>query len=357
LDAIFQDIDPLLEKWQQESSDFDVKREQLLGDSIIFCFYLVFCGSLTVDDRASALAQVRDLVVKADLTSSSENPTQLVRDQFLFSNPDKQLHEVVSAQVDARHVRRTIRCPLLVDPDGVVTSVVTGSIKPAKLIVVSQKCAHLEAIMSSAVSDGKTLVLLNADELNPIVNSVLALSLVARDAHTSAEVRVGSKLTTWNPKFKLILVSMSSQVDQLPDALLARVTLIDVSSASLAVTRAVLLRTFLEFFEPDIAPRHAEMQLRELSQCAMIHRSERRTLESLIALVAARAAKPDHDCLAGEETITALISSRDVYSAAVKARRRTRSWRKRSARPSRRSRSTSSCATRSGACCRARCRA
>jgi hypothetical protein len=314
LDAIFRNIDPLLAKWSEETQTFEVRRHRLFGDSITFSFYLVFCGIFPSDDRASVMTKVRELIIGAGFDATAEDPLR-----FLFINPDENCTDVLSAQVDARHVRMALRVPLLVDPDGIVTAAITNSIKPKRLLVVSQNCAHLETIVASAVSEGKTLVLLDADELHPIVSSVMPLSLAHRDENTSVELRIGSKLVTWDVKFKLILVSMANGIDGIPDALLARVTLVNVASSSLAATQALLVRTFIEFFDPAIAPRYVEMQSQEIAKRVLMDRSEQQMLEILVDIVATRITKPDYDCLADEEIVGHLVTAKDAYVAAKAA--------------------------------------
>jgi hypothetical protein len=311
LDSLFTNIDLLIEKWEKDSSSFEARRDQSLGDSLLFSFYLVFCGLMSDENRLKGMDETRKLIVDSGLSANSE-ARQVIRDRFLFSNTDEQSGEAISAQIDAQHIRSTFRCPLLIDPDGIVTSLISTSVKQKKLLMISQGCSHLEGLIASAMTDGKTLVLIDADSLNPIVATILPLSLMSSDPTTSNEIRVGSKLATWDRKFKLILVT-STPIDQLPDDLLARVTAVDVSYSSLAATQSALTRTFIEFFAPELSPRLSEVQKQDINKRVQIDRYEREVLTILVDIVATRSTRPEYDCLADSEIMKDLVKSKDNY--------------------------------------------
>jgi hypothetical protein len=62
-------------------------------------------------------------------------------------------------------VSAAIRCPLLVDLDGLIIIVVISSIGQKKLVVMSQSSPHIEAIL------GRTLVLLKSKSASGTVAS------------------------------------------------------------------------------------------------------------------------------------------------------------------------------------------
>lgn len=319
MDSIFKGIDQFTDKWQSQALEFTTKKDKLIGNSILFAFYLVFCGSLDLEERAKTMTEVQVTLKDANIESSYDDPIRSIRDRFIVANPEEHAGRFDAASFDAHHVRTTIRCPLLIDPDGIVVGLVTQTVKAKKLVIVSQNCSNLEAIIAGALTDGKTLVLLDVDDLHPIVASILPLDLITTDQNMSYEIRVGSKLVTWDPKFKLILVSTSVSPGNLPDALLSRVTVINVVTSSLESTYQSFVSTFVDFFNPDMSPKLLAAQKQEMGYRIQVDRYERDTLDILSDIVATQASNPEYDYLSDRETITDLVKSKDCYLQAISA--------------------------------------
>ena len=91
----------------------------------------------------------------------------------------------------------------------------------------SQNCSSLDVIISSAVADGKTLVLFDVDHLHPAINSLLMLTHITPNPDMTLDIRIGTKIITWDSKFKLILISSQNDVSQIDPLLESRVTVID----------------------------------------------------------------------------------------------------------------------------------
>jgi hypothetical protein len=317
LEALFKDVSPLLTKWENESSEFQDRRDQSLGDAVLFSFYLVFCGLMNNEDKMTAMKSARDLIVENGLKTSPEGAMELVRDRFLFSIPNpEQSNETISAQIDAQHVMSSNRCPLLIDPDGIVTNIVTESIKPQKRVVISQNCSYLDGILASAITDGKTLILLDIEKLNSCLAQGLTLSLLPSQHDISREIKIGGRTATWNSKFKLVLISW---ITDLPDSLLSRVNVINVTWSSAEATWSAFVRTFIEFFEPDLCPGLTEVQKRKIGKRVQTDRYERETLATLVAICTSRSNDAAYDCLGDEPVMTKLINSKDGYIQSLQA--------------------------------------
>jgi hypothetical protein len=63
LTGILKGIDALLPltAWEKESKEFELRRNQLIGDSLLFAFYLVICGDLASAGRTVTLGQARSI--------------------------------------------------------------------------------------------------------------------------------------------------------------------------------------------------------------------------------------------------------------------------------------------------------
>jgi hypothetical protein len=45
-------------------------------------------------------------------------------------------------------------------------------LKQKKVLIISQSCSSFDAILAQAISEGKTLVVLDVEDLNPVVANV-----------------------------------------------------------------------------------------------------------------------------------------------------------------------------------------
>lgn len=318
IDLIFKGIEHFTQKWQDESSNYTAKKEKLMGDCIIFAFYLVFCGAMDMETKKQALEQVIVELRIASIDTNFDNPMKSISDKFLSSSIDNfytktdilYSHNTV---IDAHHVRSTSRTPLLIDPDGIVLSYLISSIKPKRLVVVSQNLSTLDSIIASAVCDGKTLILQDVDFLHPLVAPLLPLDLFNLEQNAVKEIRINTKLTTWDPRFKLILVSSETDPSNLPEELLSRVNLVNVSSSSLETTNLIFSNTFIDFFNPGLTPKIFNQHKVELSRGVQIQKYERDTLDILSDIVATQQTNPDYDYLTDEDTLADLLRSKDCY--------------------------------------------
>jgi hypothetical protein len=311
LETILKQIEQFGQTWDTEVHEFHDKCEILVGDAILFSFYLSFCGALDITNRSKVLSALKECMRRGGVNSSAEEPLEIVHARFVRARPEDHARKSAQISFDAHHVRATVRCPLLVDPDGLVTALVTGSVKSKKLSVISQCCSTLEVVIAAAVSEGKTLVVLDVVELNPLIASLLPLGFVSPESGAFLEVRVGSKMVGWDQKFKMILVSPVADLAVLPDSLLCRVTAICVSSSSLIATEEALGNIFLDVFHPDLLPELTNIQMEIVQGRIQRRRGESEMLNLLADIVHTEATNPDYDILADDQTVKQLVASRD----------------------------------------------
>jgi hypothetical protein len=273
-------------------------------------------------DRRWTVKLVHDTLRGLGLEGSNQDPMTTITDKFIVSYVDDICSRTdpmvpVAAAIDSHHAMSAIRVPLLLDSDGLVVSFLWSSIKPKRLIVVSQSISTLDAVITSAVCDGKTLILVDVDYLHPFVAPLLPLYLLTQDPNATKEIRVGSKIAIWDTRFRLILVSSTIHPLSLPTSLLSRVTLIDANPSSLVTTDASFENTFVEFFDPPLLPRIHEMWKAELSQRCRIGKYERDTIDIFSDIMTTQTTNPHYDYLTDEETFHDLIRSKECYFATL----------------------------------------
>lgn len=181
-----------------------------------------------------------------------------------------------------------------------------------KLITVSQSVSNLEQIIQTAISDGKILVLTDCNYLHPLVSSVLCLlNFVPPNKNVSLNIRIGSKLVTWDTNFKLVLVSSLQNLNQIPMNLISRVTIIDASETSLQSTESSFERQFIEFFTPELAPNIIEMKKVESLHTVQVKKCENDTLDLISDIIETVESNEEYDYLDDESIITDLIKYKD----------------------------------------------
>jgi hypothetical protein len=114
IDSIFKGIDYFTEKWTFDASRFLAKREAVVADSILFSFYLIFCGSMSAVDRQSALNELHACLSQIGLEPSNPDIFEVIADKFTAARIDSiEGHQgpVVSvpATIGASHVLSTPR--------------------------------------------------------------------------------------------------------------------------------------------------------------------------------------------------------------------------------------------------------
>jgi hypothetical protein len=223
-------------------------------------------------------------------------------------------HLSFTGTIDAYHALSTPRSALLIDPDGLILNDVTVSVKTKRLLVLSQNSSNLDVARSSAMCDGNTIVLLDADCLHPFVAPLLAICLSSQDSNASKEIRIGSRIATWDPRFTLVLIWSVADRGKLPAALLCRVAVVDCSSSAIETAKMFLENTFLEFFDPAVPAKGTVMRKTELTRRVRIERYERDILDTLAEIVATPAANSAYDYLADQDTLQDLVRSKEAYS-------------------------------------------
>ena len=322
IDSIFRGIDQFTDKWKNETADVSRKRQKIIGNALFFSFYLAFCGSMDIRNRKQALEQVAQEIKDMGLDSDAKDPVQFVAERFVSSRSEDATIKcdpmfTQMATIDTYHVRSTLRAPLLIDPDGLMVNLISTTVKPKRMVVASQNAAGLDTIIASAISDGKLLILQDADYLHPFIAPLLQMSTYIYDENATRELRIGSRVTTWDPRFKLILVSTTPDPSSLPKNLLARVTVIDMTSSSLETTSILFENTFMEFFFPDLLPRILEMKQVESDKKHNVSKYERDTLDIIADIITTQKTTPDYDYLSDDETICELLKSKDAYFKAL----------------------------------------
>ncbi|OHS99158.1 Dynein heavy chain family protein [Tritrichomonas foetus] len=322
IDAILNNMEGLIERWNTESSSVSSQREIIVGDSLIYAFYISYCGMFDDVDKSSLLKNVMDEVKGAGFSTSFNDPIQAITDRFLKTNYTDSAFNIEQtyvhdAALDLYHINATMRAPLVIDPDMLIEFYFTKSKQYKNLVIASQTNQGLDSIISNAISEGRTLLLFDVDTLHPYVTPLLTLHKLGQSDSLSKEIRIGTKMTTWDPKFKLIMFTNHRNIEDIPIELLVRSSVVDVSNSSLLAMRSILNNTFVEFYDPNSLSILIEYQRMEMECRVSKDKHEREILESIADAVSKSTANPGMDFLSNEELLRDILQSKDLYFQAV----------------------------------------
>lgn len=325
LTKFIENSNTLIERWKTHVTNEENIVSETIGDSILASFYTVFCGAMDISVRQQLMTKVAQEIKKNKILMSDGDPMKLISKRFTLSRGQDVIKRVttfmIPALVDVVHILSTDRTPLIIDPDHIVYHLLTVVLKPKRFVVISQNILGLESILAQAVCDGKTVILLDADYLNPIVEPLLQLSQVFLDTSASREVKVGMKMATFDPRFKLILVSNVSSVSKLPEDLLSRVNLVNVTSSSVESVQQSLTNVFVEFFSPDVIPIWNEKNKKFIEHEIRIKDHENDIIEILSEYYrnySNEQAEDEFDPLADESTFDDLVASKETLIELLK---------------------------------------
>ncbi|KAI5486860.1 dynein heavy chain family protein family [Trichomonas vaginalis G3] len=322
LSKFMENSNTLIERWKQHVMNEENIVSETIGDSILASFYTVFCGAMDVTVRQTLMKKVADEIKKNKIMMSENDPMRLISRRFTLSRGQDVIKRVttfmIPALVDVVHLLSTDRTPLLIDPDHIVYHLLTVVLKPKRFVVMSQNCLGLESILAQAVCDGKTVILLDADYLNPIVEPLLQLGQVFLDTSASRDIKVGSKMATFDPRFRLILVSTVSSVSNLPEDLLSRVNLVNVTSSSVDSVYQSLTSVFVEFFAPDVIPIWNEKNKNYIEHEIKIKDHENDIIEILSEFYRNLQDDESYDPLSDESTFDDLVASKETLIELLK---------------------------------------
>ena len=317
LDSIFKDIDQFTEKWQNDAKEFTSHKEKLIGNSIVFSFFLVFGGLIRIDGRREAYTAILDLLKSFGIDYENEDTEQMIQMRFISIRPEfyydrnDTIHDLNMA-TDIHHIFATLRTPLLVDCDGVACEIVSKEIK-GRMLKVSAFSSQLEVVASQAVTEGKTLLVYDVVQMVPILSSLIALDCLQQDPVMSKEVRIGGKVVNWDPGFKLILVSPENSIRKLPVDLIARTTPIDITSTTSASIKYLFKAAFAQYFHQDSYNKVLSVRKNEITKKINDAKFETDILDILADIVATQNANQNYDYLSDTETIQELIHAKEEY--------------------------------------------
>lgn len=312
IDNLLKGIDQFADGWNNELNEFSSQQAKSIGNAIIFSFYSIYCGSMMLETRKQSLDTLLEILKNSGIETNYDKPIEEVHRRYIIANSSEHLGRIAQNALDAHHLVASLRTPLLIDPDGLIINCISNH---KKFIVISQNCSTLELTVSNAVSEGKSLIITDVNELHPIVKSIISLEIIHVQPTMNLEIRIGSKLVTWNQHFKLYLTSSIVDINKLPDELLSRVSVVNTFSSSLSPICDSITNTFLEFFNPEALHKYQDLKKKELEIKIERFNYKHDILALLADIVKTQSSNPRYDYLNDQETIDELMHMKDMLTS------------------------------------------
>ena len=147
------------------------------------------------------------------------------------------------------------RCPFLVDPSQRATEWLKTHLKESRLESVRQQDANFTTTLELAVRFGKTLVVQEADGVEPLLFPLLRRELVSQGPRYV--VQIGDKMVDYNESFSLFLSTRNPQPEIPPDAA-AIVTKVNFSTTKAGLVSQLLGATILHE-RPELEQRKTDL--------------------------------------------------------------------------------------------------
>jgi dynein heavy chain 2 len=108
-------------------------------------------------------------------------------------------------------ILNSIQCPYVIDPNGQAAAFLRKSLESKTLDVIMQQDPKFVTLLETAVRFGRTLIVLEADRVLPIVYPLLRRDLFKKGGRVF--VQVGDKEYDYNENFRLFLVTRNTDPD------------------------------------------------------------------------------------------------------------------------------------------------
>ncbi|OHS97076.1 Dynein heavy chain family protein [Tritrichomonas foetus] len=306
IDSILKDTEQLIKSWNEFYDKSKACTDIKCGDSILYSFYLSYCGICDIDTRKEMLNIANDEIMKANIATSFRNPYESIAAKLTskltvtIANSDLP-HCIL---LDIEHAFNTPQPPLLIDPDNII---IEAFLNANKAYVVSINSSDFEAALAESMKEGKTLFIMDVDNLHQNV------SLVLRLFKKTGEICLNGLKFSKHNNFRPIFLSNFSEPERLPNELITRTTIISSHSSCMNYVNSSIMKSFISHFEPRRVTNLLDIYSAETSKYLSIINLEIEILKNLNKMAVNRQNDEKYSYLDDIKTLDALIEVKNNY--------------------------------------------
>ncbi|KAI0210443.1 Cytoplasmic dynein 2 heavy chain 1 [Lamellibrachia satsuma] len=248
-------LDGEYRRWSGQVGEITQQLKELPMRVLLAAAFITYMSSASEDIRHSCLEdwmqylQLSEFDLRHFLSTESE---QLIwKSEGLPSDDLSMENALVILQTSLR--------PFLVDPSSRATDWLKTHLKESKLEVVNQQDANFNTVLELAVRFGKTLIIQEADSVEPVLYPLLRGDLISQGPRYV--VQVGEKIIDFNESFRLFLSTRIPNPEIPPDAA-SIVTEVNFTTTRAGLT-GQLLATTIQHEKPELEVRKTELLKQE----------------------------------------------------------------------------------------------
>ncbi|EDQ84975.1 uncharacterized protein MONBRDRAFT_12266 [Monosiga brevicollis MX1] len=260
-EKLLRDLSSERERWSDSAKDFDAQMITIVGDCLLAAAFVAYGGYFDQSYRQMLLFRWSAHLTKARIQHKPGIEEGLPE---YLSSPDDRLrwknHSLPEDELclqNAVTIKRSIRAPLIIDPSGQALAYIQKEKNEGGKLVTTSflNTDQLRKDLESALRFGTTLLILDAESFDPIVNPVLNNEVQRKGGRVF--INVAGKDIDLSHKFSMILITRSPGTE-FPVDICSRVTLVNFT-----VTRSSLqtqcINQALRSERPDVDKQRGDL--------------------------------------------------------------------------------------------------
>ncbi|ESO93665.1 hypothetical protein LOTGIDRAFT_209197 [Lottia gigantea] len=279
-ETLVSKLDVEYDRWNAQVGELSNELNALPKLALLAAGFITYLSSAPEDVRRSTIKGWMDAIgvesfeIRRFLSTESE---QLIwKSEGLPSDELSMENALVILQVNNLPVGSSLR-PFLVDPSSRATEWLKNHLKDSRLEVVNQQDANFNTALELAVRFGKTLIIQEIDQIEPVLYPLLRGDLTAQGPRFV--VQIGEKTIDYNEEFRLFLTTRNPSPEIPPDAA-SVITEVNFTTTRAGLTGQLLAVT-IQHEKPELEVKKTDLLKQEEDLKIKLAKLEDSLLEEL----------------------------------------------------------------------------
>jgi hypothetical protein len=235
------------------ANGLETEQSMLTGNILLLSTYLVYTGSMSSDDAAHRLEVVQGKLIENEINVTKENPSVFCSSKIAMMDTTAKTtalarHLSHATENEVRRIQAVLRTPLIIDPEGYTIQHLITRTNPHYLTQCSFSDSDFTETLSNAMTEGKSLIVYDVNELTPLLESILPIDLLPADPAILNSVKIEDAVIQRDARFKLYLVTSLRTVNDIPEDLKVRVNL------TICTLKSTISMTLYDIFRRQFCP-------------------------------------------------------------------------------------------------------
>ncbi|XP_047109239.1 cytoplasmic dynein 2 heavy chain 1 [Schistocerca piceifrons] len=304
-EGLLQKLGDEFQRWTEQLTTLSEELINMPLSCLLAAAFVCYLGSEPEDSRQKYVSHWQKIVGWEEAEHFSLTDFLSTEQQCLVWHSQGLPPDTLSLQNGLLILQASLR-PLLLDPTSVASCWLQNYLKDEGLETVTQHSSRFYTSLEMAVRFGKTLLIEEADSIDPVLYPILRRELTNQGGDRKA-VQLGSKLVDFDDRFQLFLTTRNPDPDLPPDAE-ALITVIDFKTTKTGLS-GQLLAVALQHEKPHLETRRSDLLRQEEDFKMKLEKLQEELLQRLVCA--------EGDILQNEELLASLNETK-ASSAAVR---------------------------------------